>query len=118
MQTGSNMVHRSLSAHLAFWICASGGMLRAAGMELAPVAVGANLQTSTTIKLSQPVAQEGVQVTLKSGDPDRLRFARRPDVAGVPSISLPVRQGFGETPEFWVQAIGGTGEVTYTASAP
>jgi hypothetical protein len=112
------MFHRSFSAHIVFWICASGGMLRAARMQLAPVAVGAKLQTSTSVKLSQPVAQEEVQVTLKSSDPERLRFARRPDMAGVPSISLPVRQGFDETPEFWVQAIGATGEVSYTASAP
>src|SRR5215813_14027733 len=112
------MLHRSLSARIAFSICVSSTMLLAAGMELAPVTVGSNLQTSTSIKFSQPVPQEGVEVTLKSGDPERLRFARRPDVAGAPSISLPVRQGFDETPEFWLQAIGGTGEATYTASAP
>ncbi len=81
------------------------------------VTVGNNLQTYTTVKFSEPV-QADLQLTLTSSDPGRLLLAKTPDVAGSRSITLTVRARFRESPEFWLQALGDSGQVNYIASAP
>jgi len=90
----------------------------AGGLTLPTATIGSHLQTSGTVKLSEPAPDAGVLVTIKSSDPARLRFARQQSEAGADSIVLEVRTGFDETPEFWLQGLAGQGEVTYTASAP
>jgi hypothetical protein len=81
------------------------------------VSIGNNLETYTTVAFSEPV-QADLQLTLTSSDPGRLLLAKTPDVAGSPSITLKVRARFRESPEFWLQALGDSGQVNYTASAP
>jgi len=81
------------------------------------VAVGYNLQKSATLTLAEPAPGEGVDIVLKSGQPDLLRISKAPDQAGAASIVIRIRQGFRESPEFWLQALGSEGAVSYTASA-
>jgi hypothetical protein len=56
-------------------------------------AIGYNLQTYTTVALSEP-APADLKLTLTSGDPNRLLLSKLPDVAGSPSITLTVRERF------------------------
>jgi hypothetical protein len=81
------------------------------------VAVGRNLQTHATIKLSAPAPETGFKITVRSDDPTRLLLSLNPEVAGSDSITLTLNSGLGESPDFWLQALRDEGEVTYTASA-
>lgn len=96
------------------------GALSVQGAEftLPDVTIGNNLQTSATLKLSEPAGDNGLQITVKSDDPAKLRFSRRPDVAGTESIVISLQAGFGETPDFWLHGFAESGEATYTVSAP
>jgi len=80
--------------------------------------VGRNLQKAVTLTLNEPAPDEGVQVTVRSGDPARLRISKEPDQAGAESLVIRIRQGYRQSQEFWLQAVGGDGAVTYTATAP
>ncbi|MBY0502300.1 MAG: hypothetical protein K2X03_00215 [Bryobacteraceae bacterium] len=99
------------------WSLLSSALLSAAGFEMATVEVGSKLQTSITFKLNEPAPDGGLEVTLKSEDPSRLKLARRPDVAGSESIVMTIQAGFSESPDFWVQGFASSGEVGYTATA-
>ena len=105
------------SAFLVFWSLVSGALLSAAGLNLANVEVGSSLQTSATIKLSEPAPEGGLEVTLTSEDPSRLKLSRRPDATGTDSIVVKVAAGFNESTDFWLMGMAGEGEVAYTASA-
>ncbi len=80
--------------------------------------VGKNLETEAVIRLTEPAGGEGLQVTVTSSDPNRLRFSLAPDRAGSGSILIPVRTGSKETREFWVQALTDRGDVGYSVTAP
>ena len=105
------------SAFLVFWSLVSGALLSAAGLNLANVAVGSSLQTSTTFKLSEPAPEGGLEVTITSEDSSRLKLSRRPDVTGADSIVIKVAAGFNESMDFWLLGMAGEGEVAYTATA-
>jgi len=79
------------------------------------ITVGSNLETTASVSLSQGAPVGGLDFTLVSGDASRLRFAKRQDQSGSASLSLQVRQGFRESPEFWVQGLGSAGTVSYIA---
>jgi hypothetical protein len=82
------------------------------------LSIGKNLQTWATVTLSEPVATGELKVTITSSDPSRLLLSRNPEVAGTASITLVVRPQYRESPEFWLQAMGDTGQVSYAVTAP
>jgi hypothetical protein len=92
-------------------------LLAAAGITAPNVTVGRNLEMYTSVRLSQPAAEPGVQLTLTSDDPSRLLLSAAPDKSGSATLSLTVRPHLSETPEFWVQGLADSGEATYTISA-
>jgi hypothetical protein len=89
-----------------------------ASLELAQVTVGSNLQAATSVKLSEPAPDGGIEITVTSEAPSKVRFAKRPDQGGGDSLTLTVPAGFKESPEFWVQGMDVGEEVPYTATAP
>jgi hypothetical protein len=82
------------------------------------VTVGRNLQAPAKVTLEQQASFAGLQVTITSDDPARSLLAKRTDVAGTASLVLEVNPGSRETPEFWIQGLANSGEITYTATAP
>jgi hypothetical protein len=104
----------------AFFAVAGGpyALFAATGITTPNITVGRNLEMYTSVRLPQPAPESGVQVTLTSDDPRRLLFSAQPDKAGSATLSLTVRPHLSETPEFWVQALGDSGEATYTISGP
>ena len=106
------------SAFLVFWSLVSGALLSAAGLNLANVAVGSNLQTPVTLRLSEPAPEGGLEVTVTSEDASRLKLSRRPEASGTDSLVVKVPAGFNESGEFWVLGMASEGEVAYTATAP
>lgn len=95
-----------------------GALNAAPALTAANVSVGRNLQAFATVALSEPAPAGGVAVTLTSSDPKRLLLSNNPETPGAPSLTLTVKARFRETPEFWLQSLGDSGEVTYTAAAP
>lgn len=87
-------------------------------LGLPAVAVGRNLETTASVTLGGTAPAQGVTVTVRSGDPARLLLSKTPDEAGTGSLVLTIRQGNRVSPEFWLQALSGTGKVDYTAEAP
>ena len=79
--------------------------------------VGRNLQVSTSLKLSDPAPEEGLEVILTSNDPKRLLLARTPQDPGSNSITIKVGGHYFETPDFYLHALDDKGIATYTAAA-
>jgi hypothetical protein len=90
----------------------------APALKAGNINIGKNLQKWSSIALSEPAPAGDLQLTLTSSDPTRLLLSRMPDAQGTASLTLTVRARFRESPEFWLQALGDAGEVTYTAAAP
>src|ERR1051325_1047288 len=90
----------------------------ASGIAVPDVALGYNLQKAVALMLAEPAPDEGVDIVLKSSQPGLLRISNAPDRPGTASVVIRVRQGYRESPEFWLQALGSEGAVSYTASAP
>ncbi len=89
-----------------------------AGLTASDVTVGQNLEAISKIRLTRPAPAEGFEITVKSDDPSLVLLSTDPQKAGSESISFKLRPGFNSTPEFYVQGLGKSGTVTYTASAP
>jgi len=83
-----------------------------------PATIGRNLEGFTSMRLTELAPEGGLQVTISSDDPSRLLLARNPDEAGSKSIVLKLKGPYIRTPDFYIQALGDKGTVTYTASAP
>jgi hypothetical protein len=79
--------------------------------------IGRNLETFTSIRLGEQAPAGGLEVTITSDDPTRLLVALTPDGAGSKSITLKVNAQYTGTPDFYLHALGDSGNVTYTASA-
>lgn len=79
--------------------------------------VGRNLQVSTSLKLTDPAPEEGLEITLTSNDPKRLLLARTPQDPGSKSITIKVGGHYFETPDFYLHALDDKGFATYTATA-
>lgn len=90
----------------------------AAAFSVPDVTVGRNLQTPVSLVLPGPAPAEGVQITVKSEDPARVKIAAAPGSAGVASIQLTVKAGNVVLPEFWVQGFADTGAAKYSVSGP
>jgi hypothetical protein len=82
------------------------------------VNVGRHLQTPAKVTLEEQASFAGLQVTITVDDAARGLLAKRSDAAGASSIVVDVNPGAKETPEFWIQGLADTGNVTYTATAP
>ncbi len=112
------MRHMAIARRLAVGLMLPLASLAAPAFLTEPVEVGRNLQMHINVRLSERAPEAGLQVTVKSDDPKRLRLALNPETEGQESITLKVGAGMIFTPEFWVQAAGDPGPVTYTVSAP
>jgi len=95
-------------------------LLAARAKDLTPanVTVGAHLETTATVTLSEAAPPEGVLVTITSSDPKRLLFSSRPEEAGSAAIAMVAHGGMRATPEFYVQGLADHGSVAYSATAP
>ncbi|MGA2598175.1 MAG: hypothetical protein ABSH09_14420 [Bryobacteraceae bacterium] len=89
-----------------------------AGLTVADVTVGQNLEAVSKISLNRPVPAEGLEVTVKSENPSLLLLSTDASTAGSEAIVFKLRPGFNATPEFYVQALGKSGTATYAATAP
>jgi hypothetical protein len=80
--------------------------------------VGFNLEAFTSVKLTEQAPEGGVQVTITSDDPSRLLLAMAPNQTGSKSIVLKLNSLYVETPDFYLQALAGSGTATFTVTAP
>ncbi len=80
--------------------------------------VGSNLESPVRIKLPEPAPDEGLNITLRSADPNSLRISTTAEKLGTAELVIRARAGNSESQEFWLQALGNSGTVTYTADAP
>jgi hypothetical protein len=79
--------------------------------------LGKDLQTGGTLLLGEPAPEGGVEVTLTSSDPSKLRLSLGPNEPGSASIRIPVPAGqFNAT--YFTQSLCDSGIVTYEATAP
>jgi hypothetical protein len=79
--------------------------------------VGRNLQVSGVLTLGEAAPENGLAVTLTSGDPGQLLLSASPTEMGKNSIILQLRAGESSA-RYYLQAIGGSGTVEYAAEAP
>jgi hypothetical protein len=79
--------------------------------------IGKNLQVAGVLALAEPAPASGLDVTLVSDDPSRLVLSDSPTTIGTKSVTLKFLPG--KTFErYSLQALGDSGTVTYTATAP
>lgn len=83
----------------------------------ADLVVGRNLQTFGSVKLSEAAPADGLEVTIKSGNPAKLLFAAGPDKPGAASLTLRINGRYIETPDFSLHGLADSGDVTFTATA-
>lgn len=112
------MRYTAVASKLAVWLTVPFAAFAAPAFLTEPIEVGRNLQIHISVRLSERAPETGLQVTVRSDDPKRLRLALNPEAEGQESITLKVGAGMIATPEFWVQAAGDPGAVTYTVTAP
>jgi hypothetical protein len=93
-------------------------LLAESPLVLPNATVGSNLEAPAKIKLDEPAPDEGLEITLRSADPNLLRISTTADKLGTASLVIRARPGNRESQEFWFQALGSSGSVTYTANAP
>lgn len=79
--------------------------------------VGRNLQVSSSLKLSDPAPDDGLEVTITSDDPARLLLSRTPNAPPSKSIAIRVGPHYFESPDFVIHSLDDKGTATYTASA-
>jgi hypothetical protein len=79
--------------------------------------IGQNLQTGGLVGLGQVAGPGGVRVTVTSSDPSRLLISSKEDQQGSGSAEILIPEGKVNAPVI-LQALGDSGSVIYTASAP
>jgi hypothetical protein len=80
------------------------------------IAIGQDLQVGGLISLGEAAPADGLDVTLMSADPKRLLLSTSATEIGSKSISIKIPAG-GSSATYYLQALGGSGIVTYTATA-
>lgn len=80
------------------------------------ISVGAGLQEAGTLLLGQPAPPGGLQVTLTSNNPAQLLLSATATAKGSSSVTITV-PGNSSSAQYFIQAVGSTGTVTYSASA-
>jgi hypothetical protein len=79
--------------------------------------IGKNLQLGGVLALAEPAPASGVDVTLVSDDPSKMLISDSPTKIGSKSVTLKFLPG--KTVErYSLQALGDSGTVKYTATAP
>jgi len=81
------------------------------------VIIGQNLELAGLISLSQPAPAGGLQVTLSSSDSGLLLISDSATTAGSGTKIITIPAGASEG-QYFLQALGSSGTVTYNASAP
>ena len=112
------MRHVRLPFVCAFLILAASVAARARTLLPSSATVGANLETTATVKLDEAAPSGGLLITLTSNNPSQLQLSTKPNEPGSTSITIMVHEGFHRSPEFYVQGLASSGLATYTASAP
>src|SRR5262249_17037070 len=113
----------SLNIRAGFSIPAQGASkltagVTSAGLIPANVAVGNKLETAANILLNGVAPPGGLVITLSSSDTNKLRFSNTANAPGTDSITVPVQGNQSTSLDFFVQGLGSSGTVTYTATAP
>ena len=89
----------------------------APGLAVTTEAVMAASQVPATLSLGDFAPPGGVTVVLTSGDPKRLLLAAGATGPGLPELKIAIPQG-GFTAPYFLQAMEGSGTVSYSATAP
>jgi len=79
--------------------------------------VGQNLELAGQLTLGQPAPPGGLVVTLTSADASRLVISSSATTAGSGTLNITVPEGT-STAQYFLQALGNSGTVNYTATAP
>jgi hypothetical protein len=88
-----------------------------AGLSItADLTIGQNLQVGGIAGLGERAPEGGVTVTLTSSDPQKLLLSASLTQVGSETLKLQIPAG-GVSAPFFLQAVGDSGTVTYTASA-
>jgi len=87
------------------------------GIALTNATIGQDLQVSGDVILGRPAPDGGLEVTLTSSHPDRLLLSDSETNPGSKSVTLTIPAG-ATSAKYYLQALGASGEVTYSASAP
>ena len=78
--------------------------------------LGKDLELGGILCLGEAAPPGGMKVTLKSNDGNKMVISDKADKLGGPVLTLEIPAG-NTTANYFVQALGNSGEVTYTASA-
>ena len=81
------------------------------------LAIGQNLETAGLLILGQPAPAGGLSVTLTSADASQLLLSSSETAAGSGTVTITVPEGTSSA-QYFLQALGNSGTVNYTASAP
>jgi trimeric autotransporter adhesin len=84
---------------------------------LTDVSLGQNLQTQLSVFISSPAPAGGLPVTLTSNNTGALRVSASATTLGNGPITVTIPQGQ-TSANYYLQALSGSGTVTYTATAP
>lgn len=99
-------------------VLAAPRLFAAAGFIPANVTVGESLEVIANITLGDAAPPGGLEITLTSSDPARLKFSRAPEDTGSASLTLKVPAGYRGSPDYYIQGFGKSGKVSYSVSAP
>jgi hypothetical protein len=99
-------------------ILAAPTMFGTTGITPPNVTVGESLEVIANVTLDEVAPATGLEITLTSSDPSRVMFSRTAEGDGSASIKLTVRAGYRDSPDYYIQGLGKSGAVSYTASAP
>jgi hypothetical protein len=124
-QSGTTVL--SVTQPAGFSTPSSGGQITATvtqpsvTLRMTLTVIGNNLQVLGSGALDAP-APTDMQLTITSSDPSKVLLSTSPTAAGSASINVTVFQGGGVGsigfPNYYVQALSGTGTVQLTVSAP
>jgi hypothetical protein len=79
--------------------------------------LGKDLQMTAVLAMGEPAPPGGLKVTITIADSAKLLVSAKEDEVGSGSVTLTVPAGQG-TAQYFLQALGDSGEVTYEAKAP
>ena len=86
-------------------------------INVANVSVGKDLQVLVGGTLGAPAPAGNLQVTITSLDPGKVLLSTDATTAGQPTVTVAVGAGSGTIPNFYVQALVGTGSATLQITA-
>ena len=86
-------------------------------LRLTGALIGAKLETSSFVTLSDSAPEGGLTITIRSSDSSRLLVSAASDSRGESEISLRISAGGQRSPEFWLQALTGEDDAEITAEA-